>query len=893
MRDRIRRHARAVWLLGGLAVAGAVAAPLAFAAGGGPIKAEQRNPVHGTYSQQTLIIADNDTYATRQSNKGTGGGAVYGCRTTPGNEPCVRAANLRSGLAFRFETSGATGGQIQVGAGGDKAKPFTTNATGVATGLNADRVDGLNAQQIIAAAKGAGSAACPAGTVAYAGACFETRDARRAGLRRRLLDLRRRRAPAAHRQRAARAARGQRRVPDRRGDGLRPGQQRRRRRLRDGQPAGSAGQPVAGHREPVPLRGARRRAGGLTLDPAPAGPRRGDATWAGDASHPRGRGRAAAMAPTRVLVVGSGHNGLVAAIHLARAGLQVTVLESAPVPGGATRSQALTLPGFVHDLHAAFVPMTAVSPAMRELELERHGVQWVNPATVVAHPFEDGRAIVLHRDVEATADSLGAAGAAWRAAMGELLPIADPLARTILSPLPPVRGVAPVVRGLGRDLVLWARRMLSSVQALGLELFDGDRRATAWLSASAQHSGLPPTTTVSGAFGLLLQLVGHSHGWPLPRGGMSRIVDALLAMATGAGAQVRCDAPVEQIVVRDGRVRGVRLRGGEELGAEAVVSTVTALPLVRMLPAGALPGRLELRLKAWRYSTGPFKLDYALSGPVPWAAAEARRSGVVHVAGELEALTGAAQAGERGDVPQRPALVVGQQSLHDPTRAPDGQHTLYVYGHVPSRYDARGRRGRRAHRGPARALRPRLRRPRAGPGDAPAPRVGGRQPQPGRRRPGRRLLRARPAAGVPPAPGADALPRAAARPLRRRRLDPPGRRRARHQRAGGGAGAAARPPDAAVARPSASRLRRRSDSALRSRTSGSVSGLNSSRPIRSIGFSIIVTSVRPPSRGTISSVTRATPNGRALARSSRWNGGSTSSTSVWSSVLSGPTPTRW
>jgi phytoene dehydrogenase-like protein len=391
------------------------------------------------------------------------------------------------------------------------------------------------------------------------------------------------------------------------------------------------------------------------------------------------------MTPLRVLVVGSGHNGLVAAIHLARAGLDVTVLESAPVPGGATRSQALTLPGFVHDLHAAFLPMTAVSPAMRELELERHGVEWITPPVVAAHPFEDGRAIALHRDVEATVASLGPAGPAWRAAMAQLLPIAEPLARTVLQPLPPVRGVGCVLRGLGPDLLVWTRRMLASVQALGLELFDGDRRATAWLSASAQHSGLPPTTTVSGAFGLLLQLVGHSHGWPLPRGGMSRVVDALDAIAADAGARVRCDAPVEQVLVKGGRVRGVRLRDGEAIGADAVVTTVTALPLVRMLPPGALPGRLEQRLRVWRYGTGPFKLDYALSGPVPWTATEARGAGVVHVAGELEALAAAAQAGERGEVPHRPALVVGQQSLHDPTRAPDGQHTLYVYAHVPSR----------------------------------------------------------------------------------------------------------------------------------------------------------------------------------------------------------------
>ncbi len=175
MRDAIRRHARAAWVVGGLVLVGAIATPLAFAAGGGPIKAEQRNPRHGTYYRQTEIIANNSTYATRQSNKGTGGGAVYGCRTTPGNEPCVRASNLRSGLAFRFETDGNTGGQIEVQHGGDGAKPFTTNATGVATGLNADRVDGLNAAQIIAqaAAKGAGGAACPAGTAAFAGSCFE------------------------------------------------------------------------------------------------------------------------------------------------------------------------------------------------------------------------------------------------------------------------------------------------------------------------------------------------------------------------------------------------------------------------------------------------------------------------------------------------------------------------------------------------------------------------------------------------------------------------------------------------------------------------------------------------------------------------------------------------
>jgi phytoene dehydrogenase-like protein len=390
---------------------------------------------------------------------------------------------------------------------------------------------------------------------------------------------------------------------------------------------------------------------------------------------------------TRVLVIGAGHNGLVAAIHLAEAGLDVAVLEHASRPGGATRSSERTLPGFVHDDHAAFVPMTVASPAMRELELEREGLAWITPPVVMAHPFEDGTAIALRREVAATVASLGgAAGRGWERAMAELLPHATTLVETILSPLAPVGGPLRLAASLRRDGLDWARRMLGSVEALGLEVFDGDRRATAWLSGSAQHSGLPPSTAGSGAFGLLLQVLGHSHGWPLPAGGMGAVADALRARAERAGAEVRCNATVEQITVTGGGVRGVRLAGGEEVGADAVVSTVSAQPLARMLQPGVLPGRLERRLRAWRYGTGAFKIDYALSGPVPWTAGEAREAAVVHVAGSLTELSAAAQAGALGAVPDHPALVVGQQSLHDPARAPAGQHTLYVYAHVPARY---------------------------------------------------------------------------------------------------------------------------------------------------------------------------------------------------------------
>ena len=389
---------------------------------------------------------------------------------------------------------------------------------------------------------------------------------------------------------------------------------------------------------------------------------------------------------TRALVIGAGHNGLMAAIHLAAHGLEVTVLEHAPRPGGASTSEACTLPEFVHDHCAGFLPMTVASPAMRELELERDGLEWINPAVVLSHPFMDGTAIALHRDVAETAVSLGAAGPGWSAAMNRLLPLATPLVEAVLAPLPPLRTPARLALGLRGQGLEWARRLAGSVEALGLDLFDGDRRATAWLAGSAQHSGLPPTAAASGAFGLLLQLLGHSHGWPLPRGGVQSLADALVRRALREGATIRCDASVEQVLVRGGRVAGVRLAGGDELPADAVVSTVSAGVLARLIPAGALPGRLHRRLRIWRYGTAPFKLDYALSAPVPWTAAEPRRSAVVHVAGKLEELTRAADDARRGDVPECPALVVGQQSLHDSSRAPEGRHTLYVYGHVPARY---------------------------------------------------------------------------------------------------------------------------------------------------------------------------------------------------------------
>jgi phytoene dehydrogenase-like protein len=398
--------------------------------------------------------------------------------------------------------------------------------------------------------------------------------------------------------------------------------------------------------------------------------------------------RRAVTSSKHVLVVGAGHNGLVAAVHLADAGLDVTVLEHAPDPGGATASSAATLPGFVHDTCAGFIPMAAASPAIRELGLERDGVQLLAPDVVMAHPYEDGSALALHRSLPATVSSLEAvapgAGRAWGAIAQPLLPHVDVLVEAFLSPLPPGRPALHALARLRAGLIELSRWSLASSHALGLERFRGAARPTAWLSGSGMHSGLPPTTTASGGFSLILQMLGHRHGWPLVRGGTQRLADALVARVRALGGAVRCDAHVERLLMRDGRVRGVRLASGEEVAGDLVLSTLTARKLAAIVPPGTLAGQLVRRLESWRHDSGAFKLDYALSRPMPWAASAARSASVVHVAGELDDLVLAMQDVMRGAVPERPALVVGQQSLADGDRAPAGAHTLYVYTHLPT-----------------------------------------------------------------------------------------------------------------------------------------------------------------------------------------------------------------
>ena len=391
-----------------------------------------------------------------------------------------------------------------------------------------------------------------------------------------------------------------------------------------------------------------------------------------------------------MVVVGAGHNGLVCAAHLARAGLPVLVLEQAGRPGGAVASHLRSLPGFVHDDCAGFFPLTLASPAFDGLDV-RERLDWVNPPVAMAHPWPDGTAIALHRDLEATVASLEAAapgaGRGWRSVVAPLLARRERVLRAALTPrLPPVRDGLALALALRRDALELARLSIASSATFGHEVM-GDERAAAWLSSSVVHADLTPGSAGGGALAFGLHLLAHAVGWGFPRGGAGRLTDALVARVHELGGKVRCGAPVAAVELRGGRVAGVRLAGGDGVAASAVVLALSARPAVALLPDGALPGRLMRRLRGWRYGVGTFKVDYALSGQVPWASEEARRAAVVHVGAPLDALFRAQQEAGAGRVPAEPSLVVGQQSLHDPSRAPAGRHTHNVYAHVPSRLD--------------------------------------------------------------------------------------------------------------------------------------------------------------------------------------------------------------
>jgi phytoene dehydrogenase-like protein len=360
------------------------------------------------------------------------------------------------------------------------------------------------------------------------------------------------------------------------------------------------------------------------------------------------------------VVVGAGPNGLAAAIVLARAGLRVVVREAADVPGGSVRTEALTLPGFAHDVCSAVHPLGIGSPFFRRLPLAAHGLQWIQPPAAVAHPFDDGTAVLLERSTAAMNSQLGPDGPAWRSLMDPFVRRWEHLFADALGPLKVPRHPWLLARfGLcALPPTTWITRRLFR-----------DDRARALFAGMAAHATLSLRRPPSAAFGMILGIAGHAVGWPIPRGGSGSITRALVSYLRSLGGDLVTGAPVVSL---------------EDLpAARAVLLDLTPRQILR-LGATDLPAPYRAELERYQYGLGTFKVDWALDAPIPWRAPEAARAATLHLGGTLEEIDRGRTQEWAGQPAERPYVLVVQPTLFDPSRAPAGKHVGWAYCHVPN-----------------------------------------------------------------------------------------------------------------------------------------------------------------------------------------------------------------
>jgi phytoene dehydrogenase-like protein len=362
----------------------------------------------------------------------------------------------------------------------------------------------------------------------------------------------------------------------------------------------------------------------------------------------------------KACVIGAGPNGLAAAIVLAQAGLQVDVLEAEPTPGGAARTMELTLPGYLHDFGSAVYPLGAGSPFFSSLPLRDYGLEWIHSPAPLAHPLDDGTAVMLERDLSDTEASLGVDGKGWRKLVQPFVERWSELAPDVLRPVPSFPKHPWLMARFGMSALLPARAIARKFRS---------ERTRALFAGLAAHSFLSLDEPLSAAFGMLMVVTAHAVGWPIPRGGSQSLTDALCRYLAIFGSKVKTSSRVETLSAL--------------LGYDLILCDVTPRQLLK-LAGKRLSAHYKHSLQTYRYGPGVFKVDYALHAPIPWKASDCSRAATLHLGGSFEEIAASEQAVRDGRHADRPFVLLAQPSLLDPSRAPQGKHTAWAYCHVPN-----------------------------------------------------------------------------------------------------------------------------------------------------------------------------------------------------------------